>query len=61
MITLTEQRAIRYADRAVANAPDDADLEVIRRVAIREYWETAINEEEKAEEAFNNGQFGMGA
>lgn len=44
-----ERCAIRYADRAVANAADDADLEVVRRVAMREYWEKTIKEEEESE------------
>lgn len=61
MISYTERLATKYADQAVANAADDADLEVVRRVAMREYWETAIKDEEDAETAFGNGQFGLGA
>jgi hypothetical protein len=61
MQTYTEHCAIRYADRAVANAPDDADLVKVRKQAMQEYWENAIKEEEEAEEAFENSQFGGGA
>lgn len=31
------QTETQYADKAVANATDDADLEVVRKIAVNEY------------------------
>lgn len=57
----TMQQAIRYADKCVSKAPDNANLKKVRADAIEAYFIQATREEEAAENAFNNGQFGVGA
>lgn len=37
---LDQRNAVRYADKAVCNADDDADLVIVRDNAYREYLST---------------------